>query len=158
METIVLQLITAFIGSASFCLVFNLRKQLIFIASLGSVLCWGVYLLGTYFYEGELLPCLLASAAAALYGEVLARIKKAPATLFLVTAVLPVIPGSKLYYTMSSVVQKDWIMAKEYGLLTVESAVAIAIGISLVWAGSVMLQNLLKNRFFVGCNETFKNE
>lgn len=146
MEKIVLQLITAFIGSVSFCLVFNLRKQLILIASLGSVLCWGVYLLGTYFYIGELIPCLLASAAAALYAEVLARVKKAPATLFLVTAVLPVIPGSKLYYTMSSAVYKDWNQAKEYGVLTIESAVAIAVGISLIWALSVMLQNILKNR------------
>lgn len=146
MGTVILQLITAFIGSLSFCFVFNLRKQLLWIASLGSVLCWGIYLIGTYFYEGELIPCLLASAAAALYAEVLARIKKAPATLFLVTGVLPVIPGSKLYYTMSSVVQKDWPKAKEYGLLTVESAVAIAIGISLVWAFSVMLQNIIKKR------------
>lgn len=144
MGTIVLQLTTAFIGSFSFCFVFNLRKQLIFIASLGSVLCWGIYLIGTYFYEGELIPCLLASASAALYAEVLARIKKAPATLFLVTGVLPVIPGSKLYYTMSNVVQKDWYMAKIYGLLTIESAIAIAIGISLVWAFSVMLQNIIK--------------
>lgn len=146
MDTIILQIITAFIGSVSFCLVFNLRKQLILIASLGSVLCWGVYLLGIYFYNGELIPCLLASAAAALYAEILARIKKAPATLFLVTAVLPVIPGSKLYYTMSSVVHKDWKLAKEYGLLTIESAVAIAVGISLIWAFSVMLQNILKSR------------
>lgn len=146
MGTIILQLITAFIGSLSFCFVFNLRKQLLFIASLGSVLCWGIYLIGTNFYEGELIPCLLASASAALYAEVLARIKKAPATLFLVTGVLPVIPGSKLYYTMSSVVQKDWLQAKEYGLSTVESAIAIAVGISLIWAFSVMLQNILKNK------------
>ena len=146
MKTIVLQLITAFIGSVSFCFVFNLRRKLIPIASLGSILCWSIYLIGTYFYNGALIPCLLASAAAALYAEILARIKKAPATLFLVTGVLPVIPGSKLYYTMSSVVHKDWELAKEYGVLTIESAIAIAIGISLIWAFSVMLQNILKNR------------
>lgn len=149
MGTILLQLIMAFIGSVSFCFVFNLRKQLILIASMGSVLCWGIYLLGAQWYNGELIPCMLASAAAALYAEVLARIKKAPATLFLITAVLPVIPGSKLYYTMSSFVHKNWGLAKEYGVRTIESAVAIAVGISLIWAGSVMLQNILKNRGFV---------
>lgn len=144
MGTIILQLVMAFIGSVSFCLVFNLRKQLILIASTGSVLCWWGYLLGAYLYEGVLIPCMLASIVAALYAEILARIKKAPATLFLIIAVLPVIPGSKLYYTMSSVVHKDWILAKEYGLLTIESAVAIAVGISLIWAASVMLQNIYK--------------
>jgi len=91
---------------------------------------------------------LLRAATAAVYAEILARVKKAPATLFLIIAVLPVIPGSKLYYTMNSVVHKDWSLAKKFGLLTIESAVAIAIGISMIWAGSVMLQNVLKNKSY----------
>ena len=124
---------------------FNLRKRLIPIASLGSVLCWGIYLLGAHYYSGEFVPCFLASAVAALYAEILARIKKAPATLFLITGVLPVIPGSKLYYTMSNVVYKDWLLTKKYGMLTLESAMAIAVGISLIWAFSVMMQNVMRN-------------
>ena len=142
MDSIIFQLITAWIGAVSFCFVFNLRRQLIPIASLGSVLCWGIYLIGANYYKGELVPCLLAASAAALYAEILARIKKAPATLFLVTGVLPVIPGSKLYYTMSSVVHKDWYLTKKYGMQTIEAAVAIAVGISLIWAFSVMIRNI----------------
>lgn len=106
------------------------------------MLCWGIYLLGAHYYNGEFIPCLLASAVAAFYAEILARIKKAPATLFLITGVLPVIPGSKLYYTMSSVVHKDWQLTKKYGMQTIESAIAIAIGISLIWAFSVMIRNI----------------
>lgn len=142
MEKIVLQLLMAWVGAVSFCFMFNLRKRLIPIASIGSVLCWGIYLLGAHYYNGEFIPCLLASAVAAFYAEILARIKKAPATLFLITGVLPVIPGSKLYYTMSSVVHKDWQLTKKYGMQTIESAIAIAIGISLIWAFSVMIRNI----------------
>ncbi len=146
MENTIVQFITAFIGSLSFSFVFNQRRSIMLVASMGSICCFGSYLVGTYYYEGELFPCLLASAVAALYAEVLARVMKAPATLFLVPAILPVIPGSKLYYAMSNVVRKDWYQARVYGFSAVESAIAIAIGISLVWACSVMIQNISKNR------------
>lgn len=146
MSTIVLQLITAFLGSLGFSLLFHLRKQLLLPASIGGFLCWGIYLVGIHFSEGVFVPCLLASAFAALYAEVLARIKKAPATLFLVPAVVPAIPGSTLYYTMSNAVQGEWDIARSYGYLTIQYALAIAGGISLVWAMSVMLQNVSKEK------------
>ena len=146
MSTIVLQLITAFLGSLGFSLLFHLRKQLLLPASIGGLLCWGIYLIGTHYYEGVFVPCLLASASAALYAEILARIKKAPATVFLVPAVVPAIPGSTLYYAMSNAVQGEWDIARSYGYLTIQYALAIAGGISLVWAMSVMLQNVNKQK------------
>ena len=146
MSTIVLQLITAFLGSLGFSLLFHLRKQLLLPASIGGLLCWGIYLIGTHYYEGVFVPCLLASASAALYAEILARIKKAPATLFLVPAVVPAIPGRTLYYAMSNAVQGEWDIARSYGYLTIQYALAIAGGISLVWAMSVMLQNVNKQK------------
>ncbi len=145
MSTMILQLITAFIGSLGYSLLFRLRRQLLLPASMGGLLCWGMYLIVMHFFDGVFVPCLLASSFAALYAEILARIKKAPATLFLVPAVVPAIPGSTLYYTMSNVVQNDWDIAKKYGYLTIEYALAIACGISLIWAFSVMLQNISKN-------------
>lgn len=143
MTRVFIQLATAFAGSLGFCLVFHLRKQLLLLAGIGSILCWSVYLIGENFFTSAFVPCLIASGVAALYAEILARIKKAPATLFVVTAILPLIPGSKLYYTMSNIVQKEWDMAKEYGLQTAEYALAIACGISFVWAVCVMIQNVL---------------
>ncbi len=142
MNTIMIQFVTAFFGSIGFCLVFNLRKKLILPAAIGSIFCWGIYLLGMELCESELIACLLAAAFSALYAELLARIKKAPATLFLLPTVVSVIPGSKLFYTMSSIVQKEWDKATEYALVTMESAFAIGIGISLVWAACVMCQNI----------------
>lgn len=146
MSTTIIQMVTAFIGSIGFCLVFRLRKKLVLPAALGSILCWGIHLLGIQLFEGGFVPCLFASAFSALYAETLARIKKAPATLFLVPTLVPVIPGSKLYYTMSSMVRGEWNVAKEYCFLTLEYAFAIGIGISLIWAFSVMLQNTSKNK------------
>lgn len=144
MREIVIQLITAFLGSLGYCLLFHLRPQLLLPASLGGVLNWGIYLLleprlGSAFYA-----CLVASAAAALYAEEMAKRLRAPATLFLVPSVIPSIPGGSLFYAMSSAVRGQWAAAREYGFHTAEYALAIAAGISLVWALYGMAQQTIR--------------
>ena len=94
---------------------------------------WAVYLAGIRMLEGIFLPTLLASMVGTLYGEIFARLRKAPATLYLIIAVLPLIPGSTLYYTMSYGVQKKWEMCEYFGNVTGQYALAIAAGMSLVW-------------------------
>ena len=144
MSTILLQLGTAFVGSLGFALLFHTRKDFWIPASLGGMLSWGIYLLGKAHLYGVFFPCLIASAFAALYAEVLARILKAPATIFFITAVVPLIPGSTLYYTMSYAVRGAWDTSRTYGLLTIQYALSIASGISLMWAFSMMVTKILK--------------
>ena len=134
MEKHIIQLISAFIGSMGFCFVFNVRGKLVLPAAIGGMLCWGTYLLAEHYLGGLLIPSVIGSAFAALYAEFLARRMKAPATLFFVPTVISMIPGSTLYYTMSSAVGKDWEQAHIYGSNTIQYALGIAIGICLVWA------------------------
>lgn len=142
MERAVLQLITAFAGSLGFGMLFHLRRKLLMPAAVGGMLCWGVYLLAIQWLEGILVPSLLASAFAALYAELLARRLRAPATIFLIPTVVPMIPGSTLYYAMSHAVRGEWAEARSFGAQTVQYALGIAIGISLVWALMEMARNL----------------
>lgn len=137
-----IQLAMALSGSLGFCMVFRLRAVLLVPAALGSFFCWGVYLLATGRLGGLFVPCLLATAAGALYAELLARLCKAPSTVFFIPAVLPLIPGSSLYYTMYAVMQNDWAGARAYGADTLQIALAIAAGSGLVWALCDMLRKL----------------
>lgn len=127
-------LITAFVGCIGFSFLFHLKKRHIILASLGGMLTWAVYLVGIRMVEGIFFPTLFASMVATLYGEIFARLRKAPATLYLIVAVLPLIPGSTLYYTMSYGVQKKWTMCEYFGTVTWQYALAIAAGMSFVWA------------------------
>ena len=99
-----------------------------------------------HYDKGIFISCLAGAAVAAFYAEVQARILKAPATLFLVPALIPLIPGSTLYYTMSGVVGRDWEMARDYGSRTLQYALAIAAGISMVWAVTTMIFRIFKKR------------
>jgi len=142
MNEILTQLITAFTGSLGFAMLFHLRRRLLTCASLGGLLSWAVYLAGEWAFNSIFIACLLASAFAALYSEILARLLKAPATVFFIPTIVPLIPGSTLYYTMSHAVQNDWPQAKAYALLTLQYTLSIAIGISFVWALFYMLRKI----------------
>lgn len=131
MKDIIIQLVTALLGSLGFALLFQLRKGLLVAAAIGGLVNWGVYLLVDRFVDGFFLPCFVAAAVAVIYCEVAARVLKAPVTLFLVPSVVPSVPGSALFYTMSGIVRQDWAAAKSFGLKTAEFALGIAAGICL---------------------------
>ena len=79
MQLAIIQLITSFLGSLGFAVIFNLRKKYIIHASVGGVFCWGAYLLMGLASNGVFIPTLVASAVAALYAEIFARFLKVPA-------------------------------------------------------------------------------
>ena len=134
MTEAIVQILTAFLGSLGFALLFGLRRRFVLPAALGGMLTWGVYLLLSRLVASAFLACLVASACAVLYAELLARLLHSPATVFVIPAVIPLVPGGSLYYAMSCVVQKDFAAAREYGMTTLEFSLAIAAGMSFVLA------------------------
>lgn len=144
MQTIVIQLCMAATGSIGFALLFGVRSRWLLPGAIGAVLAWGIYLIGNLAGGGVFVPCLVASAAAALYSEILARILRVPATILFIPASIPLIPGGNLYETMRCVVQGDWSAAVDNGLVTAQFALAIAVGMSLIWTLSTMLSGFRK--------------
>ncbi len=61
----------------------------------------------------------------------MARRKKTPATLFLVPAIITMIPGGSLYETMYCMVNGDYMGFFSNGASTVSMALAISVGILL---------------------------
>ncbi|MBR2913373.1 MAG: threonine/serine exporter family protein, partial [Oscillospiraceae bacterium] len=68
---------------------------------------------------------------------------------FFIPTAIPLVPGSTLYYTMRSVVQGELSTAADYGIQTLQTALAIAAGVSLVWSMFFMedrLESYLKKK------------
>jgi len=128
------QLFTALLGSAGFAMMFGLRRRYLLPASLGGMLGWAVYLAVEAWTDITFLAYLTAAAFGVLYAELLARRLKTPATLFVIPAIVPLVPGSTLYAAMSFAVRGELDAAREYGTRTLEYALAIAAGISIVVA------------------------
>jgi Uncharacterized conserved protein len=130
----VVQIAAAFFGSLGFALLFGLRRRYLLPASLGGLLSWALYLLLEHLLSSPFLACFAASAFSMVYAELLAHWMRSPTTLFVIPAIIPLVPGSSLYYAMSSAVQRDLANAREYGSQTLELALAIAAGMSFVLA------------------------
>lgn len=124
-----LKIITGFIGSFAFGVTFNIRGKHLVLASLGGLFACCGYEFLTFVFENEFLRCFLVSIAITLYSEILARIVKTPTTTFIMTSLLPLVPGGALYYTMAYAFQRDWQKFFENGTLTLQFSSALALGI-----------------------------
>ena len=132
MKDILIQLFTAFLGSLGFALMFGLRKKHLIPACLGGMIAWGIYL-GVHALEPSIfLANLCASVFAVTYSELMAHLRKSPTTLFVIPAIIPLVPGSSLYYAMDCAVNGDLVTAGLYGHQTLITALAIAAGVSFV--------------------------
>ncbi len=134
MKDIVIQLLAAFFGGLGVGLLFGMRPRHLLPAAIGGVLAWAAYLGLDALTKSEFISCLVAAAFAVVYAEVMARLRKTPATLFVIPGIVPLVPGSSLYNTMSCAVRGEVELARSFGTRTLLCALAIAAGISIVTA------------------------
>lgn len=96
MKEWLLPIVSAALGSLSFAMFFGVRSRKLWFSLLGGALNWGLYLLAM---KKMGLPATMAyalgAAAGTLYAEILARIVKTPVTVFVITSVIPMVPGGR---------------------------------------------------------------
>ena len=74
----------------------------------------------------------LAALVGETYAQLMARLMRAPATVFIIPSIIPLVPGSMLFYTMSWALRGDMAKFMQSGIETLISAIAIALGMVLV--------------------------
>ena len=128
----VVQIIAALVGSVGFAIFFKMKGKQIALAGIGGAVTWMVYLFVHSFVTGYFVPYFAAAVFVAVYAEIMERINRAPATIFLTAAAVPLIPGGSLYYTMAGLVNKDEVLFTQSGEAAIVIALAIAMGFVVV--------------------------
>ncbi len=131
-------------GTCGFALLFRMRKKLIPWAVLGALLTLGVYVLCLYCFDHAFFQNLFPALFGALYAEVLARLTKSPATQYLVCAIIPLVPGGGLYYTMYAFVTGNMETFHAELTQTARTAAGLAVGIILV---SVLMHQIRRRKW-----------
>lgn len=149
MEKLLLQLLAAFVGSFGYAVLNHIRGIKLLVAGLGGLLTWGLYLLVREPVESLLVSNLVAASFAAVYAEVMARVLRSPATIFVAPAVITLVPGGALYYAMYSAIAGDSAGASTHGYEAWNVAVGVAIGIAAV-TGIFNILTLLRRRWLLG--------
>jgi uncharacterized membrane protein YjjB (DUF3815 family) len=146
--TYFMQIITAFLGSLGFSVIFNIKGTKLFLAASGGILSWGMYLLLAELLYNPVSQTFIAAMLVTFYAEVCARLMRTPTTTFLTASLIPLVPGSGLYYTMSYGVNGMFSNFITSGVHTLALAVALAGGIvvasSVYRIFMVVLQQLRK--------------
>ena len=128
----ILEVLSAFIASFAFGILFNTRgKKLIFAAICGA-LGWFVYKFSLLLGYTDITSLFLASISLSIYSEIFARVLKTPVTTFVIAALIPLVPGGGMYYTMVEAISGNIMKSLETGIKTMASAGALALGIVLV--------------------------
>ncbi len=130
-----IQCIAGLVGTLGFGLMFNLHGKGIPLALLGSVISWPVCVLCMRLRLAEPIAYLLAAVASCLYAEIMARVRKFPTTSYLMCALVPLIPGSGIYYTTDYIRRGLLADAYDKGMLTAAIAGSMAVGVLLVSTG-----------------------
>lgn len=128
-----IQILAAFGGTIGYGALFNVRGKKLLLAALGGMSAWILYLaLNSYAIENVTLCCFIVSLVTSTYSEILARLLKTPASTFYIATLMPLIPGSTLYYSIDAVVNKDMTQFIFYISRTVEIAAALSAGIVII--------------------------
>ena len=128
MSHAIIQIICAGFGTLGFSLFFRVRPAHLLFATLGGILSWTVYLI-CYHWLDVFFSSLIAAFVVCLWAELMARARKAPATIFLIPGIIPLLPGGALYYAMSGIINTERVLFVGKGMETIYIAVGIVGGI-----------------------------
>lgn len=136
--------ISGFFGACGFALLFRVRKERIIWATIGGGLVCIVYVVCVRYFNHEFFQNLFPALVGAIYSEVMARLTKSPATTFLASAIIPLVPGAKLYYTMYNFIVSDMTSFHVALTETARISAGLAVGVILV---SVFVHIINHRRF-----------
>lgn len=129
----IIQCLSAFIACIGFSFIFRIHHHFRFaiIGSLGGSLGWFIYLL-CRFFNNVLLSYFIAMTIVTLFAEIVARIYKAPATIFLIIGCFPLVPGRGIYQTMLYCTQGETTLFLDSFIHTIAISAILALAIMII--------------------------
>ena len=142
MLELLLSVFYAFLSSLAFSMVFEVHGKTCFSTAIGGGIAWLIYRLVSMMHSNYLLPYFIATLGAAVFSELMARIKKKPATVYLVVAMLPLVPGQGIYESMYAFAMGDNQKGIELSTQTLAISGSLALGILLTSTAIKIFQQI----------------
>ncbi len=138
------QLVTSFIGSACFGIIFHAPRESILKCGFVGMIGWICYYGLTENGLDSIPATAIASALIALISQFFAKVYKAPMTIFIVGGIIPLVPGGMAYNAMRHFVENDYNSAINYTVKSFLISGSIAMGLIL----AEVLYQLIRKSFF----------
>ncbi|MGO4890175.1 threonine/serine exporter family protein [Anaerobacillus sp. MEB173] len=130
-----LEILFVFIATIAFGILFNVPTTAILFGSIAGTIGFTFLRLLPAYGVTTIFATVVASFFVAMMSHFLAKKFRAPVTIFIIPGIIPLVPGSKAYFTMLAFVEGNYLGGLELGIETMLQAGAIAAG--LVFALSI---------------------
>ncbi len=130
--SLAVQLVSCTAACVGFAYWFNVKGIQILYSGIGAFFTWLVYALLFNAGYSNFLATLVGSIFVAAYAQVMARVNKAPATIFQTVCVFPLVPGPNLYYMMYGIVMEMHEVARSEAVTLVVTCLGIALGFIVI--------------------------
>ncbi len=128
---LVVNVLCPFFGTVAYVVLFNVPRRYYLSCGITGIVAWLVYLWASGF-ASPAAASFVAVIVAVFLSRMLAVRMKCPITIFLLAALLPLVPGAGIYYTAYYLVTNQLSMAAERGIGAVKVAFGIVVGIAFV--------------------------
>ena len=146
MKAHLIQILAGVVGTLGFAIILNIRGKRLITTVFGGFAAWTMFLLLGSFIPGEPMRYFIVALAISFYSELMARLLKTPTTTFITTALISLVPGGALYYTMSYALIGNYTSFFSRGIHTLKLASALALGIIIASAVIRIAGRFGKNR------------
>jgi len=114
-------------------------------SALGGALAWFSYLMILHLSKSMLFSVFFSALLVSIYSEVIAKLRKVPVTSFVICGIIPLVPGSGMYYSMLKYTQGKINAAMQQMLDVFMIAVAIAAAMALVSSITALFQEVKRH-------------
>lgn len=128
--SLTLHLITSFIASAAFGILFNAPRRMLLQCGLAGMLGWVAYVLLAPQLDA-VFATVMATFIVGVASQLLARLYKKPVILFSVSGIIPLVPGGLAYDAMRQFVESEYNLAVQLAAKAFLISGSIAIGLVL---------------------------
>ena len=128
---IALEMVVAFVAVFFIAVTLEAPKRTLRYGALAGGLGWGVYLVGLLFMD-IVAATFMASLFIAWIAHLLARYLKTPVTIYFIPAFITLVPGAGVYQSVYSFINKEYALAQQHLVLTLQISGAIALAIFIV--------------------------
>ncbi|MBQ3156217.1 MAG: threonine/serine exporter family protein [Clostridia bacterium] len=128
---LLLKLVSSFVGTLGFAIFMHAPKRAWLPASAVGGVAYALYWALQQFSLSEPLAIFVAALLGSLLGQLLARRMQMIATIFILLAMIPLVPGLGLYRCMHLLAQEMYSAGADAGVRAMVDIVMIALGIAV---------------------------
>jgi|GEM_PF-43291 len=132
MMTQILHFFYAYIATMGFAVLFQVPRKTLLYSGFSGAFGWTIFQGIKLEFGNAVVATFIGAMIIAMIGERFARKGKHPFTVYVIPAIVPLVPGLTLYRTMLAILEEDYHLAAEAGSEALLVALAIAGGLTII--------------------------